>query len=279
MLGSVASSMFPSPVTPPYMSPWHSTPNPYMAMPQMMTEQDMSPLIAGMTGLGLSHMASPVPSGPHIPADLHTHQSRGTTYFTRKGQDNVVNEAARVNRFDPQSSVSSSHRAEDSLGQSSHASILSPIHSREASVETSATSNQAGSLDIKSVEDSGSDGKAEVSPLAGSVSSSSSAGAGGNETTPAQEGLTVDESYGERGRAATSEAVLRSPRLPQAGKKGPFMVSVLFLLNVCMKRLTEKPYAYGQVSNDGSPLRRQSGRRGVSHARMLSRSASATEVV
>lgn len=231
MLGSVASSIFPSPVTPPYMSPWHSTPTNYMAMPHIVGEHDMTPLMMGMNGLGISHhMSSPLAGGQY-PADLHTHQSRGTTYFTRKGQEH-----GDSSRFEPQSSVSSSHRAEDSLGQSSHASILSPIHSREASVETSATSNQAGSLDIKTVEDSGSDGRGEASPLGASVSSTQAAGAGEGKTMPVElpGGLTVNEGFGERGRAATSEAVLRSPRMPQPGKKG-FMVGFSCPLPVALR--------------------------------------------
>lgn len=222
MLGSVASSVFSSPVTPPYMSPWHSTPTAYMAMPQMMNEHDVSPIIAGMNGLGISSMSSSMPTGPHIPPDLHTHESRGTTYFTRKGQSNM---------YESHTSTTSSHRAEDSLGQSSHASILSPIHSREASVETSATSNQAGSLDIKTVDDSGSDGRAPASSnLAASVSSDSNnasekemaASSDGNRhASVTTTGLLVADNFGERGRAATSEAVLRSPRLsPPQGKKG-----------------------------------------------------------
>lgn len=246
MMGSVGSSVFPSPMTPPYMSPWQTTPNPYMPMSPMMNEHELSPLMASMAGLGISHMmTSPIPTGPHIPSDLHTHESRGTTYFTRKGQEaynisyNNLQSVPEGNRFEPQSSISSSHRAEDSLGQSSHASILSPIHSREASVETSATSNQAGSLDIKTVEDSGSDGRAggegdEASPLGVSISStcsSSSTRGTGDQGNEEQQGLTVNDNFGERGRAATSEAVLRSPRLPQPGKKG-------FMVSCCRPRLS-----------------------------------------
>lgn len=213
------------------MTPWHSTPANYMAMPHIVGEHEMSPLMMGMNGLGISHMASPMSSGVQYPADLLTHQSRGTTYFTRKVQE--VNDVTENSRFEPHSSHSSSHRGEDSLGQSSHASVLSPIHSREASVETSATSNQGGSLDIKTMDDSGSDGRAEASPLAASMSSSLAASSGPGESKPVSfdafgSGLAVNTNFGERSRAATSEAILRSPRLPQAGKKG-FMASPIFV--------------------------------------------------
>lgn len=197
-----------------------------MTMPHIVNEQDLSPLMMGMAGLGISHVISPSPDGHQYPADLLTHQSRGTTYYTRKGQESAGH-IGRAGRFDPHSSLSSSHRGEDSLGQSSHASVLSPIHSREASIETSATSNQGGSLDIKTVEDSGSDGRAETSPLAASISSSVAASSSVGDNKHAADGtavgLTVGDSFGERGRAATSEAILRSPKLPEAGKKG-FMV-------------------------------------------------------
>lgn len=192
-------------------------------MPRIVNEQDMSPLLMGMAGLGISHMGSPAADGHQYPSDLLTHQSRGTTYFTRKGPENST-QFNIASRFEPHSSLSSSHRGEDSLGQSSHASVLSPIHSREASVETSATSNQGESLDIKTVEDSGSDGRADVSPLAESISSSNAAFSRAREDEHTSGGgLTVGDSFGERGRAATAEAILRSPKLPEPGKKG-FMV-------------------------------------------------------
>jgi hypothetical protein len=219
---SLASSVFPSPITPPFMPQWQSTPNGYMSMPHMMTEHDMSPLLNGVTGLGLSHMTSPVPGDvQRLPPDTQIHQSRGTTYFTRKGDGQYTvdnpspSDASTGARSAPHSSISSSHTPEDSLGQSSHASVLSPIHSREVSVETTATSNEGESLDIKTVEDSNSDGRTAASPLAGSVSSTSTRGSRANAQRPAQvpQSLTVNDTFGSRGRAATSEAVMDSPKV------------------------------------------------------------------